>query len=106
MYKNADLSNINSEITFYILRNSIEYSEIGKMLQFMLIIPSDTVECERMISIMNLIKTDIRNLIGDVNLNSVMNIRQNRIKLFPNRSEFLNLGIERWKEIKNRMHLK
>jgi len=67
----------------------------------MLIIPSDTVECERMISIMNLVKTDIRNSIGDVNLCSVLNIRQNRIKLFPNRNEFLNIAIEKWKDIKN-----
>ena len=61
-----------------------------------------TVSCERLFSVMNLIKTKQRNLLENRLLNSLLMISENWQFITPNREEFITLIIDHWNREKVR----
>ena len=60
-------------------QNTGKLKVIARAIQFMMVLPTNTVDCERSFSFQNLIKTNLRNSLSDETFNNLLQIRINRV---------------------------
>jgi hypothetical protein len=82
--------------------NAIGYSTIKTVYEYYLTLPVTTVECERVFSKMNIIKTSLRNSLSQENLDGLMTISLNGM---PMKEQDFSTSIERWRTAVSRRKL-
>ena len=80
----------------------LEYNQLYRLYNFFQVFFADSVLCERNFSLMNVIKTELRNRIENDLLLYLLNIKCNSKLLRPDRTKFIEDTIDYWNEVKKR----
>jgi len=83
--------------------NHTDYDSLSKILELMIILPVDSVMCERMFSIKNIIMRANRNCMKEINLNRRMNIRTYLKSFNSYKKEFIFLVMKKFNDIKRKI---
>jgi hypothetical protein len=104
-YVRSTLYNFEADnIIEMIFLNSYQFDQIILFLDLYLSIPLSSVECERTYSLMDIIKSKLRNCLGDELLDDALNISVNSRIL--NRQKLLNESANEWNSMKTRYFTK
>jgi len=106
LFNNNMSDNVASDVLFYLKANESEFPNLINIIDYMNCLLITSVECERLFSFMNLIKTKIRNRMESDLLNYLMMTKSNWKIVETDRVKFICKCIDYWNNVKKRYFYK